>query len=471
MSWGFINKKGEMVVEPRFEFINSGGFNEGLAGVSVHTKYPEKYGLINGYINQKGKMVIQPKFESVSDFCNGLAAVAIKNAEGKRKYGVIDKDGNYVIQPHYDSVYVWDWMYEGLTLVMLDDKKVYIDKNGKMIIDPQGMPVKKEYINDNPLLVIKQGDKYGYSSNGKTVIKPEFDEATDFLSSKHYPCPYAKVKINSKYGFIDKTGKYIINPQYDELDWFREGFAGVKIDGKWGFVDFFGTVVIKPVYDSVCWFSDGLAVVSIKKRYGAINKMGQYVIYPQFDKLLSFSEGLAGVEFSKIMYDENHNEWFCKEKTGSMVHHKDWRYVLQAAEGLLTNERTSNVGQTQRTTSSTSSNSTGDTERKSTINSKSSASHPNTNSSSKNGCYVATAVYGSYNCPEVWTLRRFRDNTLDSTWYGRAFIKTYYAISPTLVKWFGEMRWFKKMWKKPLDRMVYSLQKKGVESTPYKDKY
>ena len=53
------------------------------------------------------------------------------------------------------------------------------------------------------------------------------------------------------------------------------------------------------------------------------------------------------------------------------------------------------------------------------------------------GCYVATAVYGSYDCPQVWTLRRFRDYTLAETWYGRAFIRAYYAVSPTLVKWFG----------------------------------
>lgn len=86
------------------------------------------------------------------------------------------------------------------------------------------------------------------------------------------------------------------------------------------------------------------------------------------------------------------------------------------------------------------------------------------------GCYVATCVYGSYDCPEVWTLRRYRDNTLGSTWYGRAFIRTYYAISPTLVKWFGDTKWFKKMWKGKLDRMVSKLQKEGVESTPYEDK-
>ncbi len=61
------------------------------------------------------------------------------------------------------------------------------------------------------------------------------------------------------------------------------------------------------------------------------------------------------------------------------------------------------------------------------------------------GCYIATAVYGSYDCPQVWTLRRFRDYTLAKTWYGRVFIKTYYAISPTLVKWFGHTQWFKRM--------------------------
>lgn len=89
---------------------------------------------------------------------------------------------------------------------------------------------------------------------------------------------------------------------------------------------------------------------------------------------------------------------------------------------------------------------------------------------STSGCYVATAVYGSYDCPEVWTLRRFRDNTLAVTWYGRAFIHTYYTISPTLVKWLGHKKWFKKIWKEPLDSLVRKLQSHGIEDTPYNDK-
>lgn len=86
------------------------------------------------------------------------------------------------------------------------------------------------------------------------------------------------------------------------------------------------------------------------------------------------------------------------------------------------------------------------------------------------GCYVATAIYGSYDCPQVWTLRRYRDDTLARTWYGRAFIHTYYAISPTLVNWFGQTDWFRNLWKPKLDRMMESLRQEGVEDTPYQDK-
>lgn len=93
------------------------------------------------------------------------------------------------------------------------------------------------------------------------------------------------------------------------------------------------------------------------------------------------------------------------------------------------------------------------------------------NTSNNNGCYIATCVYGSYDCPQVWTLRRFRDYTLDSTWYGRAFIKSYYAVSPTLVKWFGQTNWFKTFWKSYLDKMVAKLNNQGIENTQYKDRY
>lgn len=88
---------------------------------------------------------------------------------------------------------------------------------------------------------------------------------------------------------------------------------------------------------------------------------------------------------------------------------------------------------------------------------------------SSDGCYIATCVYGSYDCPEVWTLRRFRDNTLDKHLFGKLFIKTYYATSPTIVKYFGKYSLFNKIFKPILDKIVNRLQKEGVDSTFYLD--
>ena len=92
------------------------------------------------------------------------------------------------------------------------------------------------------------------------------------------------------------------------------------------------------------------------------------------------------------------------------------------------------------------------------------------NGQSGGGCYVATAVYGSYDCPEVWTLRRFRDEVLAETWYGRLFIRLYYAVSPTAVKLFGDSQWFQNFFRDKLDTMVSKLQADGFESAPYEDK-
>lgn len=90
---------------------------------------------------------------------------------------------------------------------------------------------------------------------------------------------------------------------------------------------------------------------------------------------------------------------------------------------------------------------------------------------SKQGCYIATCVYGSYDCSEVWVLRRFRDYKLAKSWYGRLFIKCYYLISPRLVKLFGNKEWFKKIWRNKLNKMVEKYKLEGYEDSPYNDLY
>lgn len=86
------------------------------------------------------------------------------------------------------------------------------------------------------------------------------------------------------------------------------------------------------------------------------------------------------------------------------------------------------------------------------------------------GCYIATCVYGSYDCPEVWTLRRFRDNVLANSGLGQIFIRSYYAVSPKIVRHFGKHTWFTQLWKIPLDSLVGTLNRNGIEDGQYQDR-
>ena len=91
-------------------------------------------------------------------------------------------------------------------------------------------------------------------------------------------------------------------------------------------------------------------------------------------------------------------------------------------------------------------------------------------SSSSGKCYIATAVYGSYDCPQVWVLRRFRDNVLAHTGIGRGFIKAYYRISPWLVKHYANISWIKTVWRHMLDALVSRLRRQGIQDTRYIDR-
>ncbi|WP_158260502.1 WG repeat-containing protein [Chlorogloea sp. CCALA 695] len=113
------------------------------------------------------------------------------------------------------------------------------------------------------------------------------------------------------YGYIDKTGKSVIKPQFKLAYKFSEGLARVKIGDKWGYVNKTGKQVIRPqfatdaddVYGKPGSFFNGLAAVKVGNKWGYINKQGQLAIKPKFSTAENFSEGLAVVTFgNKLGY-------------------------------------------------------------------------------------------------------------------------------------------------------------------------
>ena len=146
--------------------------------------------------------------------------------------------------------------------------------------------------------------KYGYKHKGRVVIPAKYDDAWYFSEG------LALVKINGKWGFIDKTGAMVIPAKYDVACPFIEGLASVKINGKWGSIDKTDTMVIPAKYDGAGSFSEGLAAVYIAGKYGFIDKSGTIVIPAKYDDAWYFSNGKALVKLNgrKFFIDRNGNE-------------------------------------------------------------------------------------------------------------------------------------------------------------------
>lgn len=78
----------------------------------------------------------------------------------------------------------------------------------------------------------------------------------------------------------------------------------------------------------------------------------------------------------------------------------------------------------------------------------------------KEGCYIATAVYGNYNALPVLKLRFYRDHVLRRNIFGRMFIKVYYALSPSMAKKMKGKEKFNGAVRKLLDRFVKKIDEK-----------
>lgn len=82
-----------------------------------------------------------------------------------------------------------------------------------------------------------------------------------------------------------------------------------------------------------------------------------------------------------------------------------------------------------------------------------------TSAPKKEGCYIATMAYGSYDHPQVKILRNFRDEQLIPTAIGRAFVKFYYWISPKMVVALSGHENINRAIRRILDRFIVAISK------------
>lgn len=306
--YGYINSSNRFIIEPSLEYselftpdlekaisnkeftMQNFNFYEGLA--VFKDKKTNKF----GYINKKGEIVIPPKFLKASIFSEGLAAVNF--GEASEKWGYIDKEGNSVIEGKYS---IANRFSEGLATVLITGVEDFdisstnwdslrigmssnwlvINRKGNMHSGPFNGFLNRLLIYSEGFSVVEKhffGEVFGYR-----FIDKEGNFTTDFdlMDVTRFEEGYAGVQISEdSWVFVD-TSFNVVSEKFEEVYPFSDGLAAVKEDGKWGYIDTNFNLVIPAKYDSCGLFLYQLAPFSLKSMSliieGYINREGKIV--------------------------------------------------------------------------------------------------------------------------------------------------------------------------------------------------
>jgi hypothetical protein len=302
--FGFIERTGRVVITPQFDSANE--FHEGLALVTANGR--------KLFIDSAGKTVITPQFDIVHNFSEGLAAVNIGETRipnigliaNPGKWGYIDKTGKLAIPLKFTHA---EDFSEGLAAVTDGDRGGFIDHTGKILFEVP-LDVTLGFHEGVVGVLLKGTITYFDRAGKKLLISTDFGPKSNSFSEGLLP-----VETKGKWGFVDKNGRLVIDPQFEDASDFSDGLAPVKIHSeettwcppdasgsrsgftmKWGYIDKTGKLIIPAQFESAAPFSEGLAVIHNCEQAFFIDKTGKIVVSGNFRYASSFFGGLARVE-------------------------------------------------------------------------------------------------------------------------------------------------------------------------------
>lgn len=293
---GVVSVTGQAITELEYDTILP--FREGMVIVGMLQRGRFKTSGKYGFINNKGKLVVPMEHDFINSYSEGLSVMT----DGWCHYRYIDKEGKKVFSlwAHHAGDFeggmakvVLRHDSAGITQKTTDwvVKINFLDHQGKLLI-PARFDSIGEYVYYGVRSVKKKG-KYGFlDTTGREVLPPVLDDI-DYDSSFFWG-NLRRVGRGGKFGFMNTyTGRLVVPIQYEGSLPNRDSVTWLKLNGKWGYVSSSGQAVIPFGYDQVSPFTEGLARVSKEGKFGHINQLGELVTPLQYDNVLPFRQGRA----------------------------------------------------------------------------------------------------------------------------------------------------------------------------------
>ncbi len=314
--WGYCDRDRNIVIDIQYNF--AGPFNCGRSVVKYHDN--KTFTVIN-LIDIHNNLLLSEEngYQEIKEFFEGTAVVIrwgkITGSGFKELYGFIDINGKEFLECIYD--YAEDFT-NGIARVVHDEDSWFINLKGERLF--YFTKEVKSFKEGFAQIITNDGLQTFINYEGEIITKQNYSETKSFHGG------LACVKLNKKFGFIDKIGKNVIECLYEAANYFYEGMAAVRLNGKWGFIDSSGEIVVEFIYEYAGYFYEGMAIVKLNSKWGAIDKFGQVKIAFEYTNSNDF-------KFKKMCFEINNKKgyfyFYCNELFDTS------HYPISSANGLL----------------------------------------------------------------------------------------------------------------------------------------
>ena len=214
-----------------------------------------------------------------------VSEVKLIPVKSGKDFQYIDKEGKIVINPQFSEATIFR---NGLALVKTsgdEPKWGFISEDGKFAITAN---YKSATVFSDDLAWVVSENAPPTAINSKGEIKVTLQDAETVKIFKEGLSAFSIIDSSGvKWGFVDKEGKVKINPQFSNTGNFSNGKCAVEnSDGKWGYIDKEGKMLINYQFEKAKEFVDGKAIVVSGDKTGLIDETGKYLINPQFSDMV-----------------------------------------------------------------------------------------------------------------------------------------------------------------------------------------
>jgi hypothetical protein len=293
--WGLIDRTGKWVVQPRYSSMLRGG--DGLFPVSEGSRW--------GFISANGTSVIDQKFEAVEPFENGTAAVKAHGRWGYlRPDSTVDVDFNFLELGGRAGALISGRDADGWGIFEVSSNSSPKRLQGGELSDAErvyGLSEKTGIARykDRETFFMLLPDVYGPGGGGHDFV---YTLPGEYVSIRPMSEGFAPAAVaGNTWGYLHKASANFLWPgRFQDALNFSQGLAPVKIQGKWGYIDRAGRVIVEPAYDAAFPFRGQYAVMREGEKRGFLRvdpQAGVSVFIPgRYEDAFRFTEGLAPVK-------------------------------------------------------------------------------------------------------------------------------------------------------------------------------